>query len=385
MLEKIKLLSPKQKVAVLFLLVIVIALPLFMIASQRSTEYRQRASESTTPFFFINPTEETKTTGTNFDVQLTLKNPTNVIAIDTTLAFDPEIVELVGFQPATTAALNSVLLKTTDNQKGIVRYAASNTETTPTNEEIGTLTFKPKKAGTTDLAFLDSKTMIRGEQSALKPTNNTKATYTITDNKTTEKNVSLYISPATGNFLVKTPVNLDIYLDTATNNVSGVSFVLQYDQSLKLERSNIDKSLFNNILKDTISQTSYTFAAVDTIGKTITGKTKLGTLTFTPVAQNTNATLSFSDVQITEVNSIGSISKNSYPNAGVYTIIAPATAPTAKILQGNANEDEAVNILDYQIWRDEYLGAATTAKADFNKDNKIDLVDFSIFRNELNP
>lgn len=111
MLEKIKLLTTKQKVAFLFLLVIVIALPLFIATTQRSTEYRQRASESTTPFLLVNPSEGTEVVGSNFDIQLSLKNPTNVIALDTTMVFDPSIAELISFQSTTTASLNNIILK----------------------------------------------------------------------------------------------------------------------------------------------------------------------------------------------------------------------------------------------------------------------------------
>lgn len=53
---------------------------------------------------------------------------------------------------------------------------------------------------------------------------------------------------------------------------------------------------------------------------------------------------------------------------------------------GDANGDRVVDILDFNIWRDEFLGIVTTKKSDFNKDGVVDLVDFSIWRNAIsNP
>lgn len=254
--------------------------------------------------------------------------------------------------------------------------------------------------------------MIRGTSTAFIPDNNRKGTYTV-GNSTIEKDIALTLSPATGTFSSQTPLNLDIYLNASTHTISGISFVLHYDNSLKLQRADIDKNTFNNILRDTISQNTYTFTAVDITGKTITGKTKIGTLTFIPQAQKTNAIVSFSDVQITDTKTVGNISKESYPNAGVYTLqdsaipttiptiaeptktvptktpipttsIIPTTVPTGPPL-ADATGDRLVDIRDYNVWKDEYLGLVTTKRADFNKDGRVDLIDFSIFRNGLNP
>lgn len=59
----------------------------------------------------------------------------------------------------------------------------------------------------------------------------------------------------------------------------------------------------------------------------------------------------------------------------------PSTAPTTAPLLGDANQDGSVNILDFNIWKDEYLGEASTRHADFNNDGKVDLLDYAIWRN----
>ncbi|MBI2190249.1 MAG: hypothetical protein HYU49_01780 [Candidatus Levybacteria bacterium] len=55
------------------------------------------------------------------------------------------------------------------------------------------------------------------------------------------------------------------------------------------------------------------------------------------------------------------------------------------IILGDANSDGSVDALDFNIWRDEFLGVSTTKQADFNNDGKVDLLDFSIWRNAIRP
>lgn len=167
----------KQKLPLLFFLAIVIALPLFITTTQRSTRYKQQAAENTTPYFAINPAEGQKPMDTTFEVQLNLANPADVIAADITILFDSSIIELINFKP--TATQLSTILQKTDNQKGIIRYAGANTSSNPTTGDIATLTFKAKQKGTTDISFIDSKIILRGGSQAFIPGNNIKGTYTI--------------------------------------------------------------------------------------------------------------------------------------------------------------------------------------------------------------
>ena len=49
--------------------------------------------------------------------------------------------------------------------------------------------------------------------------------------------------------------------------------------------------------------------------------------------------------------------------------------------QGDANRDGAVNLVDFGIWKTEYLSGIKN-KADFNKDGSVNLVDFGIWKGE---
>lgn len=59
--------------------------------------------------------------------------------------------------------------------------------------------------------------------------------------------------------------------------------------------------------------------------------------------------------------------------------IAPATNTSP--LLGDINNDGNVDILDFNIWRNEFLGLSASKTSDGNKDSKIDLIDFSIWLN----
>ncbi|MBI2622695.1 MAG: hypothetical protein HYW64_01200 [Candidatus Levybacteria bacterium] len=61
--------------------------------------------------------------------------------------------------------------------------------------------------------------------------------------------------------------------------------------------------------------------------------------------------------------------------------VTPTTAPQR--VEGDANGDNSVDILDFNIWRDEFLGNSQTKQADFNGDGVVDLLDFTIWRNAI--
>lgn len=47
---------------------------------------------------------------------------------------------------------------------------------------------------------------------------------------------------------------------------------------------------------------------------------------------------------------------------------------------GDANSDGKVDLIDFSIWKKEYLNGSNDKVADFNKDSKVNLVDFSIWK-----
>ncbi len=57
----------------------------------------------------------------------------------------------------------------------------------------------------------------------------------------------------------------------------------------------------------------------------------------------------------------------------------PTSTPTTVPLLGDANQDGKVNLMDFSVWKNEYLNNQKE-KADFNQDNKVDLLDFNIWK-----
>lgn len=72
-----------------------------------------------------------------------------------------------------------------------------------------------------------------------------------------------------------------------------------------------------------------------------------------------------------------------FPACTVPTQIAITAKPS--LAKGDFNIDKSIDILDYQIWRDEFLGRVKTKKADINNDGKVNIVDFGIWRNAFRP
>jgi len=61
--------------------------------------------------------------------------------------------------------------------------------------------------------------------------------------------------------------------------------------------------------------------------------------------------------------------------------------PTVLIIGDGVGVQKAVPIVmikltgvDFEIWREEFLGSRTTQSADFNHDSKVDGIDFEIWR-----
>jgi hypothetical protein len=61
----------------------------------------------------------------------------------------------------------------------------------------------------------------------------------------------------------------------------------------------------------------------------------------------------------------------------LFTIPHPTSAQSQK---GDANRDNAIDLLDFNIWRNEFSGISSTKTSDFNSDTLVDLIDFNIWR-----
>jgi hypothetical protein len=68
--------------------------------------------------------------------------------------------------------------------------------------------------------------------------------------------------------------------------------------------------------------------------------------------------------------------------------LAPSTTVNAVMVNGNANDDDSVDLLDYFVLSDTYnlgLGdAGYNDSADFNGDNSVDLLDYFILSDSYN-
>lgn len=59
----------------------------------------------------------------------------------------------------------------------------------------------------------------------------------------------------------------------------------------------------------------------------------------------------------------------------------PTPIPTVYVIRfGDANGDGKVNLVDFDIWKKEYLKINITKKADFDKNGSVNLVDFDIWK-----
>ena len=63
------------------------------------------------------------------------------------------------------------------------------------------------------------------------------------------------------------------------------------------------------------------------------------------------------------------------------TVISPTQGACTKKAQGDANCDGVISLLDFEAWRSEFVGGATTKTADFNNDTIVNLLDYEIWRN----
>lgn len=59
----------------------------------------------------------------------------------------------------------------------------------------------------------------------------------------------------------------------------------------------------------------------------------------------------------------------------------PAGKPLRTL--SNANCDDNINLIDFELWRQESTGIKTTKSADFNCDGTVNIIDFGIWRNNI--
>lgn len=211
--------------------------------------------------------------------------------------------------------------------------------------------------------------------------------------------------------------NVNVNLDTQGNSIGGVDVIIHFDNTnLTLQTvSNRGNSLLKTVLP--INQSlEFDSAGLVNLANT-TGKIQIGYAAYDLDTNTVNAgfnglqsplfTLSF-QTKSTAVTNIAPI-RFDYIQAGstidtniikmpingvveeVFQMpssqvtingFSPTNTPAPaceKRNQGDANCDNIIDLLDFNIWRTEYISGSST-RADFNGSGGVDLLDFNIWR-----
>lgn len=222
-------------------------------------------------------------------------------------------------------------------------------------------------------------------------------------------NFALKFSPSEATVKTGENFTVEILLDPGSNQVSGTDLFLSYNTgTISLAGFTASKTGYlNDTLINKIGIGTFQYAAVNT-GSTLNNPYEsfsLGTLTFKALTAGT-AKVMVASVQVTALGQVdpltaGNVSWGTYTVADQITPTsapvtptntpAPQLSPTSTItpssspIEGDINNDNDINLLDFNIWRNEFLAIVTTKQADLNFDGKVDLIDFNIWRRAFNP
>ncbi|MBI2033437.1 MAG: hypothetical protein HYT10_03190 [Candidatus Levybacteria bacterium] len=192
-------------------------------------------------------------------------------------------------------------------------------------------------------------------------------------------------------------------------SITGVNLMITFTPLFADIISFTPSTAFDSVVKNTIVRVSSTFGAlyitlVNTNGLPPTGNIQLGTLSVKGISSGTS-TINIGNQQLTalgKTDAVTNVTKyytkvvvalptnTPTPNptntpTPVPPTATPTSTPTPVILTGDINADGFIDILDFNTWRDEFIGIRTTKLSDLNHDATIDLLDFNIWRNAFNP
>jgi hypothetical protein len=235
--------------------------------------------------------------------------------------------------------------------------------------------------------------------------------------------VNFTITPSTQNVTLGNNATFDIALQAQTNNTTGIDITLSFDPT-KVQTATwqpaahgFSNTLNNGVVNMTAGTIRFTVVNVDPtqmpstiqLGRVVLTTKALGTSnlsisksqvtaagidTALPVNPITPATYTVNPVPTntplptaTPIPPTPTRTPTPLPPTNTPTVTPtrtptplPPTATTAPLV-GDYNRDGKVDLLDFNLWKDEYLEVVPTRQADGNNDTIIDLVDFAIWRN----
>jgi len=341
-----------QKTGIGILIVLVLALPLIVFVALQNQDNRQRAGggplssgdPSGAVMIVLNPSKLQMAPGNVFDVELFVTaQEYNITGTDITYTYDPTILRMVSFTPSDT--LNTLLVNTIDQATGKFRFSAVDTSTTIHNGNVvlGTLRLEAlSKTGTIVVKPTEVVITALGFDEAITTEYNTEANYLVALPTPTEIPYTYGCLTANGSGNTSAVVNTS---QSATAVINGRTD-LHWSWSGPGISTNED-----------VKTVHFTFQNPGRyiVGFTITGTTNVANciydVTAAPTATNTPV---------------------------------PPT-PTPDPIYMGFDPSGGINIQQFNLWRDEFLGRYTTKRADVDRDGDIDIVDFSIWRNRFTP
>lgn len=308
--------------------IIAISVPLTIWQMGQQQETRSRAGGGGTTSLILTPDSGTKTVGETFLVPLVLNSTyDNVSGIDFIMSFNKNVVDIT-FQPATT--FNETILSNVSSASGTFRYVAVDTAGAPSNQgdiPLGTLRFSAKATGITTVSFENVEVVALGNTSLLRNEANSFGNYTIGESPTL------------------TPIPTNTPTPTLTPTPSPTPTPTPRPTSTP-----------------------------------IPSPTPTPTNTPTPLPTSTPTPLPTS----TPTPPPPSPTETPFPTA---TPVPPTPTP----IPGDVNNDGVNNILDFNIWRCEFLGNGmcntppSSKTADLNRDGVINLLDYILWRTGFQP
>lgn len=447
MLEKIRshFSNPinKKAASITALALIALAIPLTVFISQQQQEIRQRAQEvsplgggSPPVSLALAPATQTASPSSTFNVELLLNTgDKEVTGVNIPISYNADILEVLEFQPS--SFFNSKLTNGPGPLGGSWQYTAVETQSTiKGNLPLGTITFRAKAEGTSNVIFglpglPDGGIQITalGQTESLPTANNITGSYTVilpttepTPTPSGSPSAPLLINYNTS-FSSTQGKNNIYYLAYGKNSNSYVSANWDgskwaytgegSDRNFQISRGSMAPSYGANSVvrwvapqEGKISISGYFQRCCTEAGdfnyspRTIYSIRRNNEVLWT---QDANDQTKYNYSLLTTIFSPGEkiefwadANKDSGWDGTNFDFVIsfmPSSSPTLppgvtpttapQRVEGDANGDNSVDILDFNIWRDEFLGNSQTKQADFNGDGVVDLLDFAIWRNAI--